>query len=70
LEYPRDDTWLIPLQHLLEIKRWGTKWKMAIDKTYKWTTWHDGHTPRYTKKVLHSSNKLTFPRRIWKTTIG
>jgi hypothetical protein len=22
-QYPRNDTWLLPLQHLLEIKTWG-----------------------------------------------
>jgi hypothetical protein len=33
LKYPRDDTKLDPLQHLLEIKTWGTKWKRVIDKT-------------------------------------
>jgi hypothetical protein len=38
-EYPRDDTWLLPFQHLLEIKTWGTKWKRAINKTYEWATW-------------------------------
>jgi hypothetical protein len=31
-EYPRYDIWLFPLQHLLEIRTWGTKWKLAIDK--------------------------------------
>ncbi len=36
---PRDDTWLLPLQHLLEIGTWGTKWKTTIDKTYEWATW-------------------------------
>ncbi len=24
-EYPRNDTHLLPLQHLLEIRTWGTK---------------------------------------------
>jgi hypothetical protein len=27
LEYPREDTWLVPFWHLLKIKTWGTKWK-------------------------------------------
>jgi hypothetical protein len=38
-EYPKDDTWLVPLQHLLEIKTWGIEWKRAINKTNEWTTW-------------------------------
>jgi len=32
-KYLRDDIQLVPLQHLLEIRTWGTKWKRAIDKT-------------------------------------
>jgi hypothetical protein len=36
LEYPRDDTRLNPLRHLLEIKTWGTKWKGVINKTNEW----------------------------------
>jgi hypothetical protein len=39
LEYPRDDTQLIPLWHLLEIKTWATKWKRVIDKIDEWATW-------------------------------
>jgi hypothetical protein len=39
LEYPRDDTRLNPLWHLLEIRTWGTKWKGIIDKTNEWATW-------------------------------
>jgi hypothetical protein len=39
LEYPKDDTRLNPLQHLLEIRTWGTKWKRVIDKTYEWAAW-------------------------------
>ncbi len=38
-EYSRDDTQLLPLQHLLEIKTWGTKWKIIIDKIDEWATW-------------------------------
>jgi hypothetical protein len=33
LEYPRNDTQLNPLRHLFEIRAWGTKWKMVINKT-------------------------------------
>jgi hypothetical protein len=33
LEYPRDDTRLNPLWHLLKIRTWGTKWKKVIDTT-------------------------------------
>jgi hypothetical protein len=33
LKYLRDDTKLDPLEHLLEIRTWGTKWKRVIDKT-------------------------------------
>jgi hypothetical protein len=36
LEYPRDDTRLIPLQHLLKSITWGTKWKREIEKTNEW----------------------------------
>jgi hypothetical protein len=32
LEYPREDTRLVPLWHLLEIKTWGTKWKGQLKK--------------------------------------
>jgi hypothetical protein len=39
LEYPRDDTRLNPLQHLLEIKTWGTKWKSVTNKAIEWSTW-------------------------------
>jgi hypothetical protein len=35
-EYLRDDTQLIPFQHLLETRTWGTKWKKTIDKTNEW----------------------------------
>ncbi len=38
-ECPRDDTQLLPLQHLLEIKTWGIEWKRAIDKTSEWVAW-------------------------------
>jgi hypothetical protein len=39
LEYPRDNSWLDPLMHLLEIKTWGTKWKRVIDKIMEWVAW-------------------------------
>jgi len=39
LEYPRDDTKLQPLQHLLEIRTWGIKWKSVIDKIVEWLAW-------------------------------
>ncbi len=35
MEYPRDETRLVPLQHLLEIRTWGTKWK----RTNEWVAW-------------------------------
>jgi hypothetical protein len=38
-EYPRNDTQLLLLQHLLEIKTWGIKWKRTIDKTDEWVAW-------------------------------
>jgi hypothetical protein len=38
LEYPRDNTRLNPLKHLLKIKTWGT-WEKIIDKTVKWVAW-------------------------------
>jgi hypothetical protein len=31
LEYLKDDTKVDPVQHLLEIKTWGTKWKKVIN---------------------------------------
>jgi hypothetical protein len=31
-EYLREDTRLVPLWHLLEIKTWGTKWKGQLTK--------------------------------------
>ncbi len=39
LEYPRDDTILDPVWHLLEIKTWGIEWKRVIDKTNEWVRW-------------------------------
>jgi hypothetical protein len=36
LEYPRHGTGLDPLQHLLKIRTWGTKWKRVINKTNEW----------------------------------
>jgi hypothetical protein len=38
-QYPRNDTWLLPLQHFLEIKAWGIEWEKIIDKTNEWATW-------------------------------
>jgi hypothetical protein len=38
-EYPRDDTWLVPFQHLLKIRTWGIEWKTTIDKTKEWVAW-------------------------------
>jgi len=38
-QYPRDDTWLVPLWHLLKIRTWGIEWKKAIDKTNEWVAW-------------------------------
>ncbi len=38
-ECPRNDTQLLPLQHLLKIGTWRTKWKRAIDKTNEWVAW-------------------------------
>jgi hypothetical protein len=35
-ECPRDETQLLHLQHLLEIRIWGTKWKRTIDETNEW----------------------------------
>ncbi len=32
LRYPKDETWLVPLRHLLEIFTWGTKWKRQLTK--------------------------------------
>jgi hypothetical protein len=32
-ECHKDDTQLIPLQHLLEIKTWGKEWEKKFDKT-------------------------------------
>jgi hypothetical protein len=39
LEYLRNDSRLIPLWPLLEIKTWGTKWEFVFDKTYEWVAW-------------------------------
>jgi hypothetical protein len=39
LEYPRDNTRLDPLRHLLKIRTWGIKWKRIIDKIVEWATW-------------------------------
>lgn len=39
LEYPRSNTRLDPLMHLLEIKTWGKKWKRVINKKEEWVAW-------------------------------
>jgi len=36
LEYPKDDTKLNPLWHLLKIRTWIIEWKRVIDKTNEW----------------------------------
>jgi hypothetical protein len=38
-ECQRDDTWLLPFQHLLEIRTCRTKWEYFFDKTYEWVAW-------------------------------
>jgi hypothetical protein len=38
-EYPRDDTHLPHLQHLLGFRTWGITWKKTIDKIDEWVTW-------------------------------
>jgi hypothetical protein len=39
LGYPKNNTRLDPLKHLLKIKTWGTKWKRVINKTMEWVAW-------------------------------
>jgi hypothetical protein len=39
LEYPRNNTKLDPLMHLLEIRTWGIEWKKVIEEIVEWTTW-------------------------------
>ncbi len=39
LEYPRNNTKLDPLRHLLKIRTWGRKWKRVINKIVEWATW-------------------------------
>jgi hypothetical protein len=39
LEYPRYNTKLDPLRHLLKIRTWGIEWKKVIDKTVEWVAW-------------------------------
>ncbi len=39
LEYLRNDTQLLPFQHLLEIITWGIEWKRTIHKIDEWATW-------------------------------
>jgi hypothetical protein len=51
LEYPRDNTSMDPLRHLIKIKTWGTKWKRVIDKTVEWATWQ-WQMRRLTKKIF------------------
>ncbi len=38
-ECPRDDIQLLPLQHLLDIITWETKWKRTIDKIDEQAAW-------------------------------
>jgi hypothetical protein len=38
-EYLRNDTQLLPLQHLLEIITWGIEWKRTIHKIDELATW-------------------------------
>jgi hypothetical protein len=39
LKYPKGDTKLNLVHHLLKIKTWGTKWKRVVDKTDEWAAW-------------------------------
>jgi DNA-binding PucR family transcriptional regulator len=39
LEYPRDNTRLDPLKHLLKIRKRGIEWKGVINKTLEWLAW-------------------------------
>jgi len=63
LEYPRNDTRLNPLWHLLEIRTWGTKWKRAINKIDEWAAWQwanakiNKETLTLLKQTLHISNE-------------
>ncbi len=41
-ECQRDDSQLLPLQHLLEIRTWGKEWKITIDKIDEWADWQMG----------------------------
>jgi hypothetical protein len=34
-----DDTKLDPFWHLLEIRRWGIKWRRVINKIDEWVAW-------------------------------
>jgi len=39
LEYPKDNTKLNPVKHLLEFKTWWIKWKRVINKIVEWVAW-------------------------------
>jgi len=63
LEYSKDDTKLNPLQHLFEIKTWGTKWKRVINKTDEWAAWRwanakiDKENLSLLKQIVHISKE-------------
>jgi hypothetical protein len=38
-ECQKDDTQLLPLQYLLELRHWGKEWKRTINKTNEWVAW-------------------------------
>jgi len=63
LEYPRDDTRLDLLRHLLEMRTWGVEWKRVIDKTNEWVAWRwanvkiDKEILTLFKQTIHISKK-------------
>jgi len=69
-EYPREDTQLLPFQHLLDIITWGSKWKRVIDKTNEWVAWQWANVKINKESFGLLKQIVNIPNTIWKTTIG
>jgi hypothetical protein len=54
----KDDTKLDPIQHLLKIRTWGTKWKKVIDKIDEWASWQWANAKIDKESLSMYSNKL------------
>jgi hypothetical protein len=61
LEYPRDNTKLDPLTHLLKIRTWGTKWKRVLNKIEEWVAWQWANVKmdKYSLSIMKQSVNIS-----------